>query len=63
MGSSGPGSVCHFVCRGLRLSLKAPDIFGSYLALGLTLIIGLPGHQHGGGERHFAHQGAVPAVS
>ncbi len=30
------------VVRGLRLSLKAPDIFGSYLALGLTLVIGLP---------------------
>jgi cell division protein FtsW len=30
------------VIRGLRLSLKAPDTFGSYLALGLTLVIGLP---------------------
>jgi cell division protein FtsW len=30
------------VARGLRLSLKAPDTFGSYLALGLTLVIGLP---------------------
>jgi cell division protein FtsW len=30
------------VSRGLRLSLKAPDSFGSYLALGLTLMIGLP---------------------
>jgi cell division protein FtsW len=30
------------VTRGLRLSLKAPDTFGSYLALGLTLVIGLP---------------------
>jgi cell division protein FtsW len=30
------------VARGLRLSLKAPDPFGSYLALGLTLVIGLP---------------------
>jgi cell division protein FtsW len=30
------------VVRGLRLSLKAPDTFGSYLALGLTLVIGLP---------------------
>jgi len=29
------------LCRGLRLSLKAPDSFGSYLALGLTLMIGL----------------------
>jgi cell division protein FtsW len=28
--------------RGIRLSLKAPDSFGSYLALGLTLMIGLP---------------------
>jgi len=27
--------------RGLRLSLRAPDAFGSYLALGLTLIIAL----------------------
>ena len=30
------------LCRGFRLSLKAPDSFGSYLALGLTLMIGLP---------------------
>jgi len=30
------------VVRGIRLSLKAPDVFGSYLALGLTLVIGLP---------------------
>lgn len=27
--------------RGLLLSLRAPDAFGSYLALGLTLLIGL----------------------
>ncbi len=30
------------VSRGIWLSLKAPDGFGSYLALGLTLLIGLP---------------------
>jgi cell division protein FtsW len=30
------------ICRGLRLCLKAPDSFGSYLALGLTLMIALP---------------------
>ncbi|MFZ2087294.1 MAG: putative lipid II flippase FtsW [Desulfobaccales bacterium] len=30
------------VCRGLLVSLRAPDAFGSYLALGLTLLIGLP---------------------
>lgn len=30
------------VYRGLRLSLQAADSFGSYLALGLTLLIGLP---------------------
>ena len=30
------------VYRGLVLSLRAPDSFGSYLALGLTLLIGLP---------------------
>jgi len=29
------------IARGLRLSLRAPDAFGSYLALGLTLLIGL----------------------
>jgi cell division protein FtsW len=29
------------VYRGILLSLRAPDTFGSYLALGLTLIIGL----------------------
>jgi len=30
------------VCRGLLVALRAPDAFGSYLALGLTLVIGLP---------------------
>jgi cell division protein FtsW len=30
------------VYRGLRLSFRAEDSFGSYLALGLTLLIGLP---------------------
>jgi cell division protein FtsW len=30
------------VYRGFLLSLRAPDSFGSYLALGLTLLIGLP---------------------
>ncbi len=30
------------VYRGLLLSLRAADTFGSYLALGLTLLIGLP---------------------
>jgi cell division protein FtsW len=30
------------VSRGIWLSLKAPDSFGSYLALGLTLVIGFP---------------------
>jgi cell division protein FtsW len=30
------------VSRGIWLSLKAQDRFGSYLALGLTLLIGLP---------------------
>jgi len=30
------------VYRGILLSLRAPDTFGSYLALGLTLLIGLP---------------------
>jgi cell division protein FtsW len=29
------------VYRGILLSLRAPDAFGSYLALGLTLLIGL----------------------
>lgn len=36
------GLFATLVARGLRLSLKAPDVFGSYLALGLTLVIGLP---------------------
>ena len=36
------GLFAILVARGLRLSLKAPDVFGSYLALGLTLVIGLP---------------------
>ncbi len=31
------------VSRGIFISLRAPDAFGSYLALGLTLIIGLQG--------------------
>ncbi|MBM4273240.1 MAG: putative lipid II flippase FtsW [Deltaproteobacteria bacterium] len=30
------------VSRGFWISLRAPDSFGSYLALGLTLVIGLP---------------------
>jgi cell division protein FtsW len=30
------------VYRGLRVALRAPDAFGSYLALGLTLLIALP---------------------
>lgn len=30
------------VYRGLLVSLRAPDAFGSYLALGLTLLISLP---------------------
>ena len=30
------------VFRGLRVALRAPDAFGSYLALGLTLLISLP---------------------
>ncbi len=30
------------VIRGLLVALRAPDAFGSYLALGLTLLIGLP---------------------
>ncbi|MBM4285872.1 MAG: putative lipid II flippase FtsW [Deltaproteobacteria bacterium] len=29
------------IYRGILLSLRAPDTFGSYLALGLTLVIGL----------------------
>jgi cell division protein FtsW len=29
------------VCRGILLSVRAQDAFGSYLALGLTLLIGL----------------------
>ncbi|MEJ2068807.1 MAG: putative lipid II flippase FtsW [Syntrophobacterales bacterium] len=29
------------IYRGIRVSLRAPDSFGSYLALGLTLLIGL----------------------
>ena len=36
------GLFAILVARGLRLSLKAPDLFGSYLALGLTLVICLP---------------------
>lgn len=30
------------ISRGVLVSLRAPDAFGSYLALGLTLLIGLP---------------------
>ncbi|UCG10941.1 MAG: putative lipid II flippase FtsW [Deltaproteobacteria bacterium] len=29
------------VCKGIKIALKAPDHYGTYLALGLTLIIGL----------------------
>jgi cell division protein FtsW len=30
-----------FCCRGLRIALDAPDLFGRYLAVGCTLLIGL----------------------
>jgi cell division protein FtsW len=33
---------CILVYRGILLSLRAPDSFGAYLALGLTLLIALP---------------------
>ena len=29
------------ILRGIKISLSAPDLFGSYLALGITLMIGL----------------------
>jgi cell division protein FtsW len=29
------------VCKGVKIALKAPDRFGTYLAFGLTMIIGL----------------------
>lgn len=36
------GLFALLVYRGLLVALRAPDSFGSYLALGLTLLIGLP---------------------
>ena len=30
-----------FIIKGLRISAKAPDMFGSLLALGITSIIGI----------------------
>lgn len=32
---------CFFCYRGLKIALSAPDLFGRYLALGCTLLIGL----------------------
>lgn len=32
---------CFFCYRGLRIALQAPDLFGRYLAIGCTLLIGL----------------------
>ena len=33
--------VLIIILRGIKISLSAPDLFGSYLALGITLMIGL----------------------
>lgn len=35
------GLFCFFCYRGLRISLGAPDMFGRYLAIGCTMLIGL----------------------
>lgn len=35
------GLFCFFCYRGLKIALNAPDLFGRYLALGCTLLIGL----------------------
>jgi cell division protein FtsW len=35
------GLFCFFCYRGLQISLRAPDLFGRYLAIGCTLLVGL----------------------
>lgn len=35
------GLFCFFCYRGLKIALQAPDLFGRYLAIGCTLLIGL----------------------
>ena len=49
--------------RGMRTSLLAPDSFGSFLALGITMMLvaaGVREHQRGAG--HAAHQGHSAAA-
>lgn len=36
------------IAKGISISLKAPDLFGSYLALGITLLIGIHAFVHAG---------------
>ncbi len=36
------------IAKGISISLKAPDLFGSYLALGTTLLIGIHAFVHAG---------------
>lgn len=35
------GFFCFFCYRGLKISLNAPDLFGRYIAVGCTLLIGM----------------------
>ena len=51
------------IWRGLRVGLRAPDAFGSYLALGLTIMLATQTLVNlGRGDGRAAHQGAAAAV-
>jgi cell division protein FtsW len=57
------GLFMWLIYRGIHSALAARDLFGTYLALGCTLIIGIQAFVNAGsGDGHAAHQGADHAV-